>query len=163
MPARACVRARRPSIPVRAAARPDRAAPRHVPTPRAPCPRADAAISNPIQPAPTNEFFQMDNDFYPLYTAASGGKQLIEDGKATFDDATGDRVADLWRTFYEEGLSSPEQYQGDAFADGYAAMAIVGPWAVGYYKDEKKTAETFRTINGCVSLQGIDGHPSPTR
>jgi multiple sugar transport system substrate-binding protein len=26
-------------------------------------------------------------------------------------------------------------YQGDAFADGVAAMAIVGPWAISVYKD----------------------------
>ena len=35
-----------------------------------------------IQPAPTSEFFQMDTDFYPLYTAASGGTPLVKGGKA---------------------------------------------------------------------------------
>jgi multiple sugar transport system substrate-binding protein len=88
-----------------------------------------------IQPAPTSEFFQMDTDFYPLYVAASDGTPLVEKGKATFADTTGDDVANLWATLYKEKLASPEQYQGDAFADGYAAMAIVGPWAVSYYKD----------------------------
>ena len=39
-----------------------------------------------IAPAPSSEFFQSWFDFYPLYAAASGGKQTIEDGKATFDD-----------------------------------------------------------------------------
>jgi multiple sugar transport system substrate-binding protein len=101
-----------------------------------------------IQPAPTSEFFQMDTDFYPLYVAASGGTPLVQDGKATFNDRTGDEVANLWRTLYREGLSSPEQYQGDAFADGYAAMAIVGPWAVSYYKDVDWGAVPVPTPDG---------------
>jgi multiple sugar transport system substrate-binding protein len=101
-----------------------------------------------IQPAPTSEFFQMDTDFYPLYTAASGGTPLVKDGKATFNDRTGDQVANLWRTLYEEKLASPEQYQGDAFADGYAAMAIVGPWAVSYYKDVDWAAVPVPTPSG---------------
>jgi len=101
-----------------------------------------------IQPAPTNEFYQLDFDFYPLYVAASDGTPLIQDHRATFADATGDRVADLWRTLYREGLASPEQYQGDAFADGYSAMAIVGPWAVSYYKDVDWAAVPVPTPNG---------------
>ena len=39
-----------------------------------------------IAPSPSSEFFQSWFDFYPLYAAESGGKQTIEDGKATFDD-----------------------------------------------------------------------------
>lgn len=101
-----------------------------------------------IQPAPTSEFFQMDSDFYPLYVAASGGTPLVQDGKATFNDKTGDDVANLWSTLYKEKLASPEQYQGDAFADGYAAMAIVGPWAVSYYKDVDWAAVPVPTPNG---------------
>jgi multiple sugar transport system substrate-binding protein len=101
-----------------------------------------------IQPAPTNEFFQMDTDFYPLYVAASDGTPLVQDGKATFADRAGDEVAALWRTLYAEKLASPEQYQGDAFADGYAAMAIVGPWAVSYYKDVDWGAVPVPTPDG---------------
>ena len=86
-----------------------------------------------IQPAPTSEFFQLDNDFYPLYIAASGGKQLIQNGRATFADTTGYGVANFWHIMYADGLSGQEQDQGDAFADGKAAMAIVGPWAVSVY------------------------------
>jgi multiple sugar transport system substrate-binding protein len=88
-----------------------------------------------INPAPTSEFFQSWFDFYPLYAAQTGGTQLVEDGKATFDDDNGKAVADFWATIYSEGLAGNEQYQGDAFADGYAAMAIVGPWAVNVYGD----------------------------
>lgn len=87
-----------------------------------------------INPAPTSEFFQSWFDFYPLYAAQTGGTQLVEDGKATFDSADGKAVADFWRTLYDEKLAGREQYQGDAFADGYSAMAIVGPWAISVYE-----------------------------
>ncbi|MEZ3157547.1 extracellular solute-binding protein [Microbacterium sp. BWR-S6Y] len=89
-----------------------------------------------INPAPTSEFFQSWFDFYPLYAAQTGGTQLVEDGQATFDDAAGRAVADFWRTIYADQLAGNEQYQGDAFADGQAAMAIVGPWAISVYKDK---------------------------
>jgi multiple sugar transport system substrate-binding protein len=86
-----------------------------------------------IHPAPTSEFFQPWFDFYPLY-AAESGKPLVENGKATFDSPQGDAVAAFWRTLYKENLAGNEQYNGDAFADGEAAMAIVGPWAIASYK-----------------------------
>jgi len=88
-----------------------------------------------INPAPTSEFFQSWFDFYPLYAAQTGGTLLVEDGKATFDSDDGRAVAEFWRTLYEEQLAGQEQYQGDAFADGYSAMAIVGPWAIAVYGD----------------------------
>ena len=86
-----------------------------------------------IWPAPTSEFFQSWFDFYPLFAAETGGQQLVEDGKATFDSAEGQTVADLWSTMYSEGLSPKEAYNGDSFADQKAAMAIVGPWAISVY------------------------------
>jgi multiple sugar transport system substrate-binding protein len=87
-----------------------------------------------IYPAPSSEFFQSWFDFYPLYAAESGGKQLVEDNKATFDDAAGKAVANFWATMYKEKLAPNEKYNGDSFADQKAAMAIVGPWAVAVYK-----------------------------
>ena len=96
----------------------------------------DAGVSSvAIQPAPTSEFFQTQFDFYPLYAAATGGKQIVEDNKATFADQAGYDVADFWSTMYKNKYSSQEQFQGDSFAMGYASMAIVGPWAVSVYKD----------------------------
>jgi len=89
-----------------------------------------------INPAPTSEFFQSWFDFYPLYAAQTGGTQLVEDGKATFDSDDGRAVAEFWRTLYDEQLAGQEQYQGDAFADGHAAMSIVGPWAVSVYGED---------------------------
>ena len=88
-----------------------------------------------IWPAPSSEFFQSWFDFYPMYAAESGGQQLIEDGKATFDSEAGTSVAGLWASMYADGLSPKETYSGDSFADGKAAMATVGPWAVAVYGD----------------------------
>jgi len=101
-----------------------------------------------INPAPTSEFFQTQFDFYPLYAAESGGKQIVEDGKATFADQAGYDVVDFWAQMYKDGYSGQEQYQGDAFADGKAAMAIVGPWAVSVYKDVNWGAVPVPTKEG---------------
>ena len=95
----------------------------------------DAGVAqNAILPAPTSEYFQSSFDFYPLYAAETGGKQMVENNKATFADQAGLDVAQFWSTMYQDKLSSQEAYSGDAFADGKAAMAIVGPWAVAVYK-----------------------------
>jgi multiple sugar transport system substrate-binding protein len=91
-----------------------------------------------IWPAPSSEFFQSWFDFYPLYAAESGGKQTIEDGKATFDDQAGKDVWDFWAKMYQNGYAQKEKYNGDSFADGKAAMAVVGPWAIAVYGDSVK-------------------------
>ena len=83
---------------------------------------------------PTSEFFQPWFDFYPLYAAESGGKQLVEKGKATFNDAAGKAVVNFWATMYKEKLAPNEKYSGDAFADKKSALAMVGPWAIAVYK-----------------------------
>ena len=87
-----------------------------------------------IWPAPTSEFFQSWFDFMPLYAAESGGKQLVENNKATFDSAAGKSVSNFWRTMYADKLAPQEVYTGDSFADQKAAMAVVGPWAIPVYK-----------------------------
>jgi len=92
------------------------------------------AAPSAIAPAPSSEFFQSWFDFYPLYAAESGGKQTIEDGKATFDDPAGKDVWNFWHEMYAKGYSPQEKYDGDAFADKKAAMAVVGPWAIAVYK-----------------------------
>jgi len=101
-----------------------------------------------INPSPTSEFFQSNFDFYPLYAAESGGTPLVKDDKATFADANGEKVDKFWRTLYKEKLAGTEKYQGDAFADGKAAMAIVGPWAVSVYKDVKWGSVPVPTSKG---------------
>jgi multiple sugar transport system substrate-binding protein len=86
-----------------------------------------------IWPAPTSEFFQPWFDFYPLFIAQSKGKQLIEKGVPQFNNADGLAVANFWKQLYTKGLAPKEAAQGDPFATGQAAMAIVGPWAIAVY------------------------------
>ena len=62
------------------------------------------AAPSAIAPAPSSEFFQSWFDFYPLYAAESGGKQTIEDGKATFDDPAGKDVWNFWARDVRQGL-----------------------------------------------------------
>ena len=87
-----------------------------------------------IYPAPSSQFFQSWFDFYPLYAAATSGKQLVSGGKAQFDTAEGQGVANFWKSLYTGKLAGTETYNGDSFADGKAAMSIVGPWAISVYK-----------------------------
>lgn len=88
-----------------------------------------------IWPAPTSEFFQTQFDFMPLYAAATAGAPLLDGQDATFADEDGVAVAEFWHTLYLESLAGQEKYTGDAFADGQAAMSIVGPWAISVYED----------------------------
>ena len=97
---------------------------------------SSGAAEAAIWPSPASEFFQSWFDFYPLYAAETGGTQLVEDGKATFNSPEGEAVAEFWRTMYENGYSQNEAYNGDSFADGKAAMAIVGPWAIAVYGED---------------------------
>ena len=89
-----------------------------------------------IYPAPSSEFYQSWFDFYPLFAAATGGKQLVADGKSQFAGPEGLAVADFWKQMYAGKLAGNETYTGDSFADGKSAMAIVGPWAISAYKDK---------------------------
>ena len=95
---------------------------------------SSGAAPEAIYAPPTSEFFQPWFDFYPLYAAESGGKQLVEKGKATFNDAAGKAAANFWATMYKEKLAPNEKYSGDAFADKKSALAMVGPWAIAVYK-----------------------------
>ncbi len=87
-----------------------------------------------ISPAPSSEFYQSWFDFYPLFAAETGGTQLVQDAKSQFAGPEGVAVANFWRQMYADKLSSNETYTGDSFADGRAAMAIAGPWAIKAYE-----------------------------
>jgi multiple sugar transport system substrate-binding protein len=100
--------------------------------------KSSGAAPAAIYPAPSSEFFQSWFDFYPLFAAESGGKQLVQNGKAQFNSPEGQKVASFWKTLYDEGLAPKEQYTGDSFADKKAAMAIVGPWAISVYGSKVK-------------------------
>jgi multiple sugar transport system substrate-binding protein len=99
---------------------------------------SSGAAQAAIWPAPTSEFFQSWFDFYPLYAAETGGTQLVEDAKATFDSPEGKAVAEFWKTMYDKGYAQKEKYNGDSFGDAKAAMSIVGPWAIAVYGDKIK-------------------------
>jgi multiple sugar transport system substrate-binding protein len=110
-----------------------------------------------IYPAPSSEFYQSWFDFYPLYAAASGGKQLVENKKATFDSDAGKAVAGFWQQMYAQNLAGKETYNGDAFADGKSAMAIVGPWAISVYKGKVDWG-----VVPVPTAQGTSGDQVPT-
>lgn len=97
---------------------------------------SSGAAKAAIYPSPTSEFYQPWFDFYPLFAAETGGTQLVVNDKAQFNSPAGLRVAEFWRTLYAEKLAPKDQYNGDAFADGKSAMAIVGPWAIAVYGDK---------------------------
>jgi len=94
---------------------------------------AKGGVQAAIWPAPTSEYFQSWFDFYPLFIAQTGGKQLVENNQPAFDSSVGQAVANFWRQLYSNKLAPTEAAQGDAFATGQAAMAIVGPWAIAQY------------------------------
>ena len=94
----------------------------------------DSGVQAAIWPNPGSQFFQPWFDFYPLYIAQSG-LPLVADGQATFATDDGFAVADFWRGLYDAELVPREEYTGDSFKDGAAAMAIVGPWAIAVYGD----------------------------
>jgi multiple sugar transport system substrate-binding protein len=50
---------------------------------------SSGAAQAAIWPAPSSEFYQSWFDFYPLYAAETGGTQLVEDDKATFNSTEG--------------------------------------------------------------------------
>ena len=94
---------------------------------------AKGGVKAAIWPAPTSEFYQPWFDFYPLFIAQTKGKQLVEKGQPQFNSADGLLVANFWKQLYDKGLAPKEAAQGDAFATGQSAMAIVGPWAIAVY------------------------------
>jgi multiple sugar transport system substrate-binding protein len=99
---------------------------------------AKGGVKAAIWPAPSSEFFQPWFDFYPLFIAQSGGKQLVEKGEPQFAGPEGVAVGEFWKQLYDQGLAQRELYNGDAFGDKKAAMAIVGPWAIAVYGDKVK-------------------------
>ncbi len=95
---------------------------------------ASKAAKFAIYPSPSSDFYQPWFDFYPDFAAATGGKQLVMDGKSQFTSPEGMAVINFWKQIYTGGLAGKEAHTGDSFADGTAAMASVGPWAISVYK-----------------------------
>ena len=94
---------------------------------------AKGGVQAAIWPSPSSDFYQPWFDFYPLFIAQTGGKQLVAGGAPQFNSPDGLAVANFWKSLYDQKLVPNEAYQGDSFADQKAAMAIVGPWAIAVY------------------------------
>jgi multiple sugar transport system substrate-binding protein len=118
---------------------------------------SSGAAKYAIYPAPSSEFFQSWYDFYPMFAAESGGQQLVEHQKATFDSAAGKAVAGFWRQLYALNLAGKGTYTADPFADGTAAMAIVGPWAIASYQGKVDWG-----VVPVPTEQGNSGDKAPT-
>jgi multiple sugar transport system substrate-binding protein len=115
-----------------------------------------------IDPSPSSEFYEAWYDFYPLYAAESGGKLLVENGKATFDSSAGQAVAAFWAQLYKEKLAGNETYTGDPFADGTAAMAIVGPWAIADYQGKEGSPKVNYGVVPLPTSKGNTSYTVPT-
>jgi multiple sugar transport system substrate-binding protein len=110
---------------------------------------SSGAAKYAIYPAASSEFYQSWYDFYPLYAAATGGTELVANGKATFDTPVGQQVVNFWKQIYDNNLAGKDNYNGDPFQSGAAAMAIVGPWAISTYQGKVDWGEVpVPTPNG---------------
>ena len=123
---------------------------------------SSGAAKYAIFPSPSSEFYEAWYDFYPLYAAESGGKLLVENGKATFDSPDGKAVAAFWAQLYKEKLAGNETITGDPFADGTAAMAIVGPWAVADYQGKEGSAKVNYGVAPLPTSNGNTSYTIPT-
>ena len=79
-----------------------------------------------------------------------------------FDSDEGKQVADFWRTMYADKLAPKEKYTGDAFVDGNAAMAMVGPWAIAVVQGQGRLGRRARCRPRPASRRPRST-PSPTR
>jgi multiple sugar transport system substrate-binding protein len=123
---------------------------------------SSGAAKYAIDPSPSSEFYEAWYDFYPLYAAESGGKLLVQHGKATFDSAAGKAVAAFWAKLYAENLAGKETYTGDSFANGTAAMAIVGPWAIADYQGKEGSPKVDYGVVPLPTSKGNSSFTIPT-
>ena len=123
---------------------------------------SSGAAKYAIFPSPSSEFYEAWYDFYPLYAAESGGKLLVENGKATFDSTAGKAVAAFWAQLYKENLAGTATVTGDTFADGTAAMAIVGPWAIADYQGKEGAPAVNYGVVPLPTLKGNTSYTIPT-
>src|ERR1035438_4700356 len=73
---------------------------------------SSGAAKYAIYPAPTSEFYQSWYDFYPMYAAETGGKELVANSTSTFNDVAGNAVAAFWQQLYAQNLAGKETYNG---------------------------------------------------
>lgn len=81
-----------------------------------------------------NIWWQRLFDFYTFYVAAGGGKTLLQNDKAAFNNDNAVKVMKFFREGFKNNFFPVTGFAGDAFLDGKVAMDVAGPWAVKYYQ-----------------------------
>ncbi|MCG2726845.1 MAG: extracellular solute-binding protein [Elusimicrobia bacterium] len=79
-------------------------------------------------------WYQRLFDFYPFYAAATGGKTLLKDDKAIFNNNEAVAVMKFFGEGFEKQYFPMLGFSGNIFVDGKTAMSIVGPWVIKYYQ-----------------------------
>jgi len=86
-----------------------------------------------IEPIWWQRFF----DFYTLYAAASGGRTLIENNRAAFNNSAGTQVMQFLSDLFRRGYAPKSAFPGDVFLQQKVATVITGPFAVPFYESMK--------------------------
>jgi len=82
----------------------------------------------------TVTWWQRFFDFYPLYLAASGGKPLVENDKAVFNNDAALKVFTFLREVYKQKYFPKERISArqDAFLSSAIASRFTGPWEIAH-------------------------------
>ena len=104
-------------------------------------------------------WYQRLFNFYPLYLAASGGKPLIENGKASFNNEHAVGVFRFLQELYRENYFSKqvESAAQDLFIAGDYATKWTGPWEIEYLEKFKQPGFEYSFFPMPVP----DGHSGP--
>lgn len=76
-------------------------------------------------------------DFYTLYVAASGGRTLLSQGRAAFNNESGVRVMAFLAELFARGLAPRSSFPGDPFLAEKVATLFTGPWTIPYWEANK--------------------------
>lgn len=83
-------------------------------------------------------------DFIAFYYAASNGRPYIENGKATYDNAAGLKVAVFMDRMFKQHWTAADFDAGDPLVSGMVAGAVHGPWDLGTF--QRLYPETLKNI-----------------
>ena len=102
-------------------------------------PRASSSRAAPRRPPSTRRRRASSTSRGSTSTRCSSPSRASSSSRTARRSSTRPRASrspSFWETMYSERLAPKEKYNGDSFADGKAAMAIVGPWAIAVYGDK---------------------------
>lgn len=94
-----------------------------------------------INPNVEQTWWQRFFDFYPWYVAATEGKTLLKNGKASVNNPQGLQVMKFFRTLFEEKLAPQSTFKENLFTQGKVSMVITGPWALADIKKQAPNME----------------------